>query len=270
MKGIICYYSGSGNTKLACEYIKGKVRNLDFELCDVAKAGLPDMSKYEIAGFATYTDFGGVPRYFCSFLVSMAPQPGKYAFVLNTYGFMPVKTLKTLQSMAGNKDFIVLCGHSLHTPESYPPMRARNMRFDQSPNKKELKAFDNFIVELDDMAAAIVSGRQPRPHKIGIGLLNSLIPAFGRNKAKNDYGVQKVDPALCVECGTCKRVCPSKAIELSPKPVFDHARCYGCWACYNHCPQKAVYTKKYKGIGHYPEPAPALVGKLSNDREVAS
>jgi len=36
MKGIICYYSGSGNTKLAMEYLTRKITNTDFELYDIA------------------------------------------------------------------------------------------------------------------------------------------------------------------------------------------------------------------------------------------
>ena len=47
MKGIICYYSGSGNTKLAANCIKKKIKNADFELCDIVKNDTPDLSKNE-------------------------------------------------------------------------------------------------------------------------------------------------------------------------------------------------------------------------------
>ena len=32
MKGIICYFSGSGNIKLAANYINKKIKNADCEL----------------------------------------------------------------------------------------------------------------------------------------------------------------------------------------------------------------------------------------------
>ena len=32
MKGVICYYSGSGNTKLVCKYIANKITNAEFDL----------------------------------------------------------------------------------------------------------------------------------------------------------------------------------------------------------------------------------------------
>lgn len=139
MKGIICYYSGSGNTKLAINYIKNKTKNADFELYDIVRSELPDLSEYDIIGFATFTDFWGVPQYFCSFFDEIAPQPNKYAFVFNTFGFISGKTLKHFAKLAQSKEFNVLCGHSLHTPESYLPMRSRNRTYDTSPNPKELK-----------------------------------------------------------------------------------------------------------------------------------
>ena len=43
MKGIICYYSSSGNTRLACEYIERKVSNCSFDLFDILKDGTPDL-----------------------------------------------------------------------------------------------------------------------------------------------------------------------------------------------------------------------------------
>lgn len=42
----------------------------------------------------------------------------------------------------------------------------------------------------------------------------------------------------------------------------DHRACHGCWICYNDCPEKAIYTKKLRGVGHYPGPIDTLREKL--------
>jgi len=262
MNGIICYYSGSGNTKLAVKYIKSKISSLDFELCDVVRDEAPDFSQYDVVGFATFTDFGGAPQYIHSFFDTINPQNHGYAFLFNTYGFLSGKTQKSLAKLARSKNFEVLCGHSLHTPESYPPMRSRNKNFDDSPNQKELDKFDEFIAQLDDMLAAIQAGNKPGIKPIKIGLTGALFPSFSRTRAKKDFGKQQVDINLCKECGTCKKLCPYRAIELAPNLVFDHGKCRGCWSCYNHCPEKAIYTKKFKGEWQYPKPSQQLVSKL--------
>jgi len=263
MKGIICYYSGSGNTKLACQYLKKKIQNVDFELYNIVKSEIPDFSNYDVVGFATFTDFWGVPQYVCSFFDRITSQPDTHAFVLNTYGFISGQTLKALAEMAKSKGFTILSGHSLHTPENYPPNRLRKMAFDKSPNPKELKKFDDFILRLDNLLGTIKAGQTPKNETIKIGLLNTILPKMPRTKAKKDFGEQNVDATLCTECGTCQKVCPYEAIQLAPKPVFDQSKCYGCWACYNHCPNKAIYTKKYKGAGQYAKPNEALMKKLN-------
>lgn len=262
MKGIICYYSGSGNTKLACQYIAKNIKNIEIDLFNVVKDNTPDLERYNVVGFATFTDFFGVPYLFEKFIENLTPQNNKPAFVFNTYGMISGKTLKTFAELATAKGFNVITGHSLHTPENYPPMIARGMSNKNAPNEKELGKFNNFISELDQIIEDIQNGKEIKKAKISIGFLNSILPKRSRTKAREDMGEKFVDESLCIECGTCKESCPYAAIELNPKPVFDMTKCYGCWACYNHCPQKAIYTKKFEGVGHYPKSNKQLQEKL--------
>ena len=67
---------------------------------------------------------------------------------------------------------------------------------------------------------------------------------------------------FCIECGTCEKGCPYGAIKLDPKPKFDIEKCNGCWYCYNHCSNKAIYTKNFRGEGHYLKSIDQLKEKL--------
>lgn len=163
--------------------------------------------------------------------MEMLPQQNnKPAFVFNTYGFIRGRTLRILDELASEKGFNVIAGHSLHTPESYPPMIARGMGNEKAPNDKEMK--------------------------------NCLLPVFSSSKARKEMGEKFVDGSLCTECLLCSKLCPYGAIRCSTKPVFDMNKCCGCWTCYNHCPVKAIYTKKFRGMGHYPQPINQLREKL--------
>lgn len=253
MKGIICYYSGSGNTKLACEYIRKNIINCDFELYNMSGTKAPDFDQYDIVGLATYCDFFDVPQFFISYLDGVSQQDGKYAFVFNTFGSYSMRTLKTMKQLATAKGFCVIAGHSLHTPENYPPLRVKNFKSDVYPKQKDHQMFDEFITDMDKLLGDIRSSVEPEPRKISVGLSN-IIPKLPRKSSKRSMGEQLVDEAKCVKCGLCEKKCAYSAIKIAPFPVFDHDKCYGCWACYNICPKQAIYTDKLRDVGHYKQP----------------
>lgn len=235
------------------------MKNIEFDLFDIIAGGIPDLEKYDIVGFAAFTNFWGIPHIFQTFMEKLPQQDDKPAFVFNTYGFISGKTLLILDKLVTEKGFLVIAGHSLHAPESYPPMIVKGMGNQQAPNEKEMRRFNKFISELD---LIISDGRKLNRKNIWPGFLNRLLPAFSVTKARKDMGEKFVDEVLCIECGLCEKLCPYKAIRCSPKPVFDMNNCYGCWICYNHCPEKAIYTSKYRGAGHYPKPINQLKEKL--------
>ena len=263
MKGIICYYSGSGNTRLACRYIAERIKNAEFDLYDIIreKSAAPDLAQFDIVGFATFTDFFGPPHLLHTFVDGLPRQHGKPAFILNTYGNVTGRTIKAMQRLVTSRGFRVVAGHSLYTPESYPPMVASGRGHEHRPDERDMEEFTDFIGYVDQSLADLRRGK-PVKTSIRIRLLDRFCPVLPRDWSRRFMGDKFVDQELCIQCGVCERKCPYGAIALEPKPVFDMEECMGCWACYNHCAQKAIYTAKLRGVGHYPKPAPQLKKKL--------
>lgn len=261
MKGLICYFSTTGNTKLACDYIARKISKASFDFVNIARQELPDLEQYGLVGFAAFADFLAPSRLMIDFIARIPVQRQKPAFVFNTYGNFNGRTLYQLAKHAEKRGFRVFSGFALQTPENYPPMIAGGLANTQFPNERQLNEFHRFITELDEAIGLLTARRTPLG-KIRFGFLNRLIPPVSRTASRKIMGNKWVEPKLCTHCGICKRHCPYQAITLNPGPVFDEERCYGCWSCYNHCLTKAIYTKKLKNAGHYPKPADTLKAKL--------
>ncbi|MDA8212534.1 MAG: hypothetical protein M0021_11760 [Clostridia bacterium] len=98
MKGIICYYSSTGNTKLACQYIAKHITSVTFDPFNIATDNDLNLAAYEIIGFASSTDFMAPPFLLKQFIDKLPVQNGKLAFVFNTYGLVSGKTLTVLKN----------------------------------------------------------------------------------------------------------------------------------------------------------------------------
>ncbi len=259
MKVGLFYYSATGNTKLACKYIARKLANAEVQLVDITEGVGPSLDSFDIVGFATFTDFWGPPYLTQKFVEKLPVQKDKPAFLFATHGGNLSNLLKVFARWLHDKGFLIVGTHGLRVPESFPPAIARGDTAEDAPNESEMRSFDEFIRELDEM---IVRGEFKRG-KVKASFLANFAPAISRKTAKKNMGKKFVDGALCNECGICQKSCPYNAIGLDPKPIFDEDKCYGCWACFNRCPTKAIYTSKIRGVGHYRGPTAELKRKLA-------
>lgn len=263
MKGLICYHSNSGNTKLTCAYIAQQLQTATFTCVDVVQDPIPDLNNYDVVGFASWTFFLGIPPFFHQFIHDLPKQAGKPAFIINTFGMMPGQALKLLDQAITAKGFSVIAGHSFHTPESYPPYIIKEWDNFDAPSPQEFEQFTQFIAQLEQKLIAISSEEKLSKTRLKIGLFNRLIRPYSLKKIRQQLGQLQIESDLCTDCGICQKVCLYQAIEMTPSPIINAQQCVGCWACFNHCPEKAIYTDRVKGTGHYPQPVPQFAAKLT-------
>lgn len=263
MKGAIIYFSNTGNTKLACERIKGKARHVDFDLLDM-RNGYPDLTDYGIVGFATYSSEFKVAKFVSDYMKGLSEAKGKPSFVFTTYGRDNGSSCVVLARLASNKGFKVVAEHALNTPENYPPVIRMEHGHVENPTEEQVAAFDAFIDELSEIAAKLENGEQVPEHKPTAkwryALIRNMTPRIMMQKLMGD---KKVDTNLCIKCGRCVRACPYGVVTMKEYPEFDESKCQGCFACYNLCPKKAIYTGKFNQYSNYPRPLPQVVEKLS-------
>lgn len=262
MKGLICCFSNTGNTKLVCQAIAARVKNAEWVLHDLTEQATPDLEDYDIVGLATYTDFWGPPQKVHCFLESLPSQNGdKSAFIFNAHAGESGKTLMILKDWMKSKGFNVIAGNSLATPVNYPPAIA-NGWINADPTEQDIAEFDKFISQLNNSILKLKNNEKVNEISITLSAKDMSFPFAVRNKAKDDMGDIFVDTNLCTSCGKCKNLCPYGAIELISFPIFDNSKCYGCWACFNKCDSKAIYTSNVRGNGHYNKPTDKFKERL--------
>jgi ferredoxin/flavodoxin len=262
MKGIILYFSLTGNTKLACEYIKHNVEHVDFELYNM-RDGYPELNRYGLVGFATFASEFKVARFVNSYIDGIPKHKGKPAFVFTTYGQQNGAATKVLADSVIKRGFQVVSEGSLNTPENYPPVTKTSHGHNDNPTPEQMAEFNAFIERVSDISERLSKGERVHDYKVTAKtryiIQSRIIPWF---LMRGIMGKKSVDKDLCVKCKKCVAQCPYGAVKMEALPVFNESKCHGCFACYNVCPKKAIYTKHFKQFANYPKPIPQLISKL--------
>lgn len=271
MKGIINYFSTTGNTKRMVEYFTYQIESVDFTLMDMKKLIMPDFTNYDVIGFAFPVEFFGIPRFVLNWIRHIPKQTTlRNTFLLLSFSNIPGTALIQARNELKNKLLKVIAGYALHMPDNYPISRMKGFTANQAPNQAEKNRFHLFIRIFNDLMDSIQEGHEILEASFRLSLVNYFMNIPDPNAAKRSMGFKYLDRQKCTKCAVCEKVCPSKAIHLNPYPEFNEVQCLGCWACYHHCPTQAIYTNKIRNKGHYlAENQPTLFDKLPLYKENA-
>ena len=262
MKGIICYFSTTGNTKLACDHINSKVSNVTFDYYDIKSSDEPNFSDYELIGFATYTDYFEPGRLMTQFMQTLKGN-NKAAFVFNTYGQISGNTLATMAKGVKASGFKLIEAFSLHVPENYPPLIKNGVTNEKFPTINDLEDFEKFMDSLNTKVELMSNGQIVSEKEVKSSIFISILKKILAGFIMDKMGTKKVHKDQCTSCGLCSKVCPYGVIKMvEGYPEFNEDKCRSCYSCFNKCPTKSIYTKKLDGVGHYAKPHMNLINKL--------
>lgn len=265
MKGLIFYFSGTGTTKLAVQYISANLFNVEFDFHDMNDKNVPNLEKYDLLGFASYAQGFDPPQYVEKFIKSLKKVKSKYVFIFNTYGFINGNTLNKMGKWLKTMECKVIAGFALHTPESSPIMIHYKITSENSPNDKEMREFNKFIKELDLKINKIKFGESIEEISIKENKIFIFTGEILKRSSLSTIGEKHVDTNKCIKCKLCEERCPYNAIFFKGEyPKFDEMKCKSCFICYNKCPVQAIKSNKYKNE-RYNKPDNKIIGKLNGE-----
>lgn len=252
---MIFYFSGTGNTKWAAEYIAARTGERLVAIADEPQNGCRyTLDDGERIGFC-FPVHGWQPpaivRRFIRRLVITNPN-GHYCFALCTCGDTVGDTISILNKDLRQRGLHVTSAFSLVMPESYvclPFMYTDSEKRERekiSIAKEQLETFVEEIAERAENVKHLKKGPTPR-------LYSYVIGNFFNSRMITDRPFRVDDN--CISCGLCAKVCPIANIIMSEdgKPQWRHeGDCTCCLACYHHCPRHAInYGNITKRRGQY-------------------
>ncbi|MCP4131947.1 MAG: 4Fe-4S dicluster domain-containing protein [bacterium] len=244
-KGLVVWYSQTGNTERDGKVIAGTWKKLGLEVDAVDyrtfdKSTLPN---YDIIAFGSPVYYYEVPANFQYWLKSIPNIDGIPVTSYVTFGGKggnQHNTACTLLELAADKGGVPI-GMSMfgNMPTfsitwSYGSVE-RVLKFKHLPSEKTYERVREYASQM------LTQVNERKTHEIDTDLdFRGLIKG---NKSiigtKFFIGKHTIDKEKCIGCGTCVKMCPVKAIDL-PKYSVNTGRCIACLGCVNNCPAQAV------------------------------
>lgn len=239
MKNAIIYmFSGTGNTKRACdiykqEFEKNGVNTTIFTL----KKGfenLPNPNEYDYVGFAYPVHGFNAPAIMLDLARALPSASGKEYFVVKTSGeplkINNVSSIK-MNSILKKKGYVA--GSEYHYVMPY------NMIFRHS-DEMSVKMLDTLKNLAPIEAKEVLEGKEHKLSRVPFGALWAWIVRIEQPAMKMNGKHFKVDSQKCIKCGACARNCPVGNIKIDENGKFSFGGdCLMCTRCSFNCPTDA-------------------------------
>lgn len=253
---MIFYFSGTGNTRWAAEYIARATGEKLLFIPDEAKGECRyTLSEGERIGFCFPVHGWQPPEIVRHFIrrMSITDKKGHYCFALCTCGDNIGKAITILnkdlkaQGLSAESCFSIIMPETyVCLPFMYTDTRERE-REKIGQAKEKLLEIAKTVKERERGVVRITEGATPRLYSYVIG------EYFNRFMITDKPFY--VDTGKCIECGICVTSCPTGNITggKGAHPQWKHdGSCTCCLACYHHCPMHAInYGKRTRTRGQY-------------------
>jgi flavodoxin/NAD-dependent dihydropyrimidine dehydrogenase PreA subunit len=247
-KGIVVYYSQTGNTKKIAEAITAGMKKTieECEIRPLKEVTAEDLSKYDLISLGYPTWSSKEPPNVRAFIEQTISLEGKHIFVFSTHGARPAGLISSIVPLLREKGMTVI-GFKDWYGSVWLPHMPKPYVTDGHPDETDLREAFEFGKEMAELSMRIKSGGNitiPELTEEGEEKAHGKredAPAEFRNARLKAKRSMRVDLEKCVGCNLCIENCPVDAIDfgISP-PIFKIDVCVPCWYCEQICPTGAI------------------------------
>jgi len=245
VKGLVVYYSATGNTKKVARAIhKGMAEIVEADLASVKEISPQQVGSYDLVGIGSPIWFFRETANVRLFMYQLPSLTGKLGFVFCTHGTAPLGIFHSMVPLLRRKGLTII-GWGDWYGSVYQVLHAPKPYFtDGHPDEIDLAEAEAFGRNIAERALRIAAGETElmpqlpsgpdcelpfRPHPIG-----EPFPGASPKRA--------IDPETCQypDCTVCEDICPAHCIQLMDNPPTFGSECYNCSLCNRLCPTGAI------------------------------
>lgn len=264
MKVVICYFSGTGNTRKVVERYRECLTERgatveEYALEALLNDGMPEefigsLNEAELLGIAYPVHAFNAPSIVLKFVKSLPKQAKKKrAFIVSTSG-EPL----TLNNVSSLKTRGILRRRNFDVTNEYRYVMPYNIMFRHTDSMAyRMWNVAHKIVPLD--VDELMSGAPHKPKQVFCGSLIAWIMRCEHWGGRLNGRRYKVDDK-CAKCQLCVNVCPTKNVTMKDGKIKFGKNCLMCQRCVQLCPKNAIKmgwfnSWKVNGAYSFEEPA---------------
>jgi NAD-dependent dihydropyrimidine dehydrogenase PreA subunit/flavodoxin len=252
---MIFYFSATGNTRWAAEYIADTIGERLVNMANTDVSEVYELSEEERVGFCFPVHGWRPPLLVRDFIsrLTIKNLSNNYVWALCSAGDDIGQTMEIFTKDLSARGIELHGRFSIIMPESYvglPFMDVDKPDKEEAKKKTAKRMLEEYVRDISGCVREVTKtykGKWPRTNSYVLG-------KFFVDKLVTDSPF-KVSAEKCIQCGTCAAMCPVNDIEggKGMMPQWKHnGQCLTCFNCYHHCPTHAIeYGRRTKNKGQY-------------------
>lgn len=249
MKAIICYFSGTGNTKKVINECKEAFENIGVEVTlHNIDDGQPNLTNIDLLGIAYPIHAFNAPSNVIKFCKKIEKQNSKIKlFIIKTSGeplaLNNISSYK-IKSILKKKNYVLTNEYHYCMPYNIIFRHTDNMAYKMWNTAKN-------VIPID--CKDIVEGKENKLKFVPLGHVLAWLFRIEHWGGRFNGKKYKVNDK-CVKCQMCVKRCPTNNITIENGELKFGKNCLMCMRCSFHCPTNAIkigYFEKWKVNGAY-------------------
>lgn len=244
MKGVVYYFSGTGNTKWAVDKFKMYFNKygIDLDSINLEKVGFTE-NQYDFLIIGTPIYFDDTPRIINKFVNALPESHNKInciIFATNTWGNSAA--LDLLGKRMKKKGYNLVSQVNIMMPANLKFKSKVEVFKDKTSIKTLTSAANKIKGVVKDFLVDRSNIESTSRRQVYIKKVKDMVSNY---KKKNLVKYLK-STDRCTSCGVCLRNCPCSNITLNNGQVVFHSNCIMCMRCMCICPQESITFKGYR------------------------